>query len=68
MKGRVLIIEDELELAELIGMYLQRDGICWRQPPTLPDPTVAAASRIETPACSRYAMRCWVGGARWEPM
>ena len=27
MKGRVLIIEDELELAELICMYLQRDGI-----------------------------------------
>ena len=27
MKGRVLIIEDELELAELIQMYLQKDGI-----------------------------------------
>jgi two-component system, OmpR family, response regulator VicR len=27
MKGRVLIVEDELELAELIQMYLQKDGI-----------------------------------------
>lgn len=27
MKGRVLIVEDELELAELIQMYLQRDGL-----------------------------------------
>jgi DNA-binding response OmpR family regulator len=27
MKGRVLIVEDELELAELIQMYLLKDGI-----------------------------------------
>ena len=27
MKGRVLIVEDELELAELIQIYLSKDGI-----------------------------------------
>ena len=27
MQARVLIIEDELEIAELMGLYLQKEGI-----------------------------------------
>ena len=30
MQARVLIIEDELEIAELVGLYLEKEGIASR--------------------------------------